>query len=92
MKWINFFIERPVTACVINIMMVVCGLLAMKGLLIDEYPRVIVPRLSVETTYRNASALTVEKEITGPIEDALAVIEGLEKLIRNLKAVKAKYI
>ena len=80
MKWINFFIKRPVTACVVNIMMVVCGLLAVGSLLVDEYPQVIVPRLSVETSYRNASALTIEKEVTGPIEDALAVVEGLETL------------
>jgi multidrug efflux pump len=80
MKWLNFFIDRPVTACVINIMMVICGLLALNGLLVDEYPHVIVPRLSVETSYRNASALAIEKEVTGPIEDALAVVEGLESL------------
>ena len=80
MKWINFFIDRPVTACVVNIMMVICGLLALNGLLVDEYPHVIVPRLSVETSYRNASALAIEKEVTGPIEDALAVVEGLESL------------
>jgi len=86
MKWLNFFIDRPVTACVINIMMVVCGLLALSGLLVDEYPQIIVPRLSVETNYRNASALTVEKEVTGPIEDALAVVEGLEAISSESKS------
>jgi multidrug efflux pump subunit AcrB len=80
MKWINFFIDRPVTAIVINLMMIVCGILAFRGLLVDEYPRIIVPKLQVETTYRNASAETVEKEVTGPIEEKLTLIEGLERL------------
>lgn len=80
MKWLNFFIDRPVTATVINAMLIVLGLLAFKGLLVDEFPVVVVPRLTVITSYRNASASTVEKEVTGPIEEALASVEGLEAL------------
>jgi multidrug efflux pump len=86
MKWLNFFIDRPVTSWVLNIMLVVCGLLAAGGILVDEYPQVIVPRLTVQTNYRNASALTVEKEVTGPIEEALAVVEGLDKLSSESKS------
>lgn len=86
MKWINFFIERPVTATVINCMLIISGLLAFRGLLVDEYPHIVVPKLSVETTYNNASTETVEKEITGPIEEKLALIEGLERISSESRA------
>jgi len=50
MKWLNFFIDRPITATVINLMMVVVGLLSIRSLLVDEYPRIIVPKLRIEPT------------------------------------------
>lgn len=80
MKWINFFIDRPVTATVINLMLVVCGILAFRGMVVDEYPRIIVPKIKVHTGYSNASAETVEKEITGPIEEAMSLVEGVETI------------
>lgn len=80
MKWLNFFIDRPVTATVVNLMLIVCGVLAFKGLLIDEYPRIVVPKIKVSTPYNNASAETVEKEITGPIEEAMALVEGVDSV------------
>ncbi len=86
MKWLNFFIDRPVTAGVINIMLIVCGLLAFRTLLLDEYPRIIVPKVKVHTRYRNASAETVEKEITTPIEEALSFVEGVESISSSSKS------
>ncbi len=86
MKWIDFFIDRPVTATIINLMLIVCGLLAFRGLLIDEYPRIVVPKLSVETSYSNASAETIEKEITSLIEEKLGLVEGLERISSESQA------
>lgn len=76
----EFFIKRPVTATILNLMLIVCGVLAFRGLSIDEYPRIIVPRVTVSTVYPNASAETVEKEVTGPIEEAMAMVEGIEQV------------
>lgn len=86
MKWLNFFIERPVTATVVNLMLIISGLLAFRGLLIDEYPSIVVPKLSVETTYNNASTETIEKEITSPIEEKLSLIEGVERITSESRA------
>lgn len=86
MKFLEFFIDRPVSATVVNVMLMLCGVLAFRGLVVDEYPKIIVPRLSVDTTYRNASAETVEKEITSLIEERLASVEGLEKISSNSRA------
>lgn len=77
---LDFFINRPVTATVLNVMLVVCGVLAFRSLTVDEYPIIIVPKIKVSTTYRNASSETVEKEITGPIEEAMSLVEGLERI------------
>lgn len=80
MKWLNFFIDRPVTASVINVMLIVCGILAFRDLMVDEYPRIVVPKVRVHTKYRNASSETIEKEITGPIEEAMSLVEGVESI------------
>src|SRR5580700_2993769 len=80
MKWTRFFIERPVTATVINVIMMLCGALAFTALNVDEYPVVIAPKLDVSASYPNASASTVEKEITEPLEGALSMVEGLESM------------
>lgn len=90
MKWLNFFIDRPITATVINLMMVVVGLLSIRSLLVDEYPRIIVPKLRIETNYRNASPETVEKEITNPLEEALALVEGLDRISSTSRAEHSK--
>lgn len=86
MRWLNFFIERPVTACVINVMLIVCGILAFRDLLVDEYPRIVVPKVKVHTRYRNASSETIEKEITSPIEDAMSLVEGVEAIESSSKS------
>ncbi len=80
MRFLDFFIERPVTAIVINLMLMVCGVLAFRGLLVDEYPRIVVPKVKIYTPYSNASAATVEKEITDPIEEAMALVEGVDSI------------
>lgn len=86
MKWIEFFIERPVTACVINVMLIIIGALSFGDLLIDEYPHIVVPQLSVTTRYHNASAQTVEKELTNIIEEAMSMVEGVESISSSSKS------
>lgn len=77
---LDFFINRPVTAAVLNIMLMVCGVLAFRSLAIDEYPNIVVPKIRVSTVYPNASSETVEKEITLPIEEAMSLVEGVERI------------
>lgn len=77
---LDFFINRPVTASVINLMLMVCGVLAFRSLSVDEYPTIVVPKVRVSTTYANASSETVEKEITGPLEEAMSLVEGVERI------------
>ena len=96
MKLLNFFIERPITATIINLMVVFAGVLSFKGLLLDEYPRIVVPKIKIHTTYRNASASTVEKEITDPLEEALSAVEGVESITSSssngLSEIRLKFL
>src|SRR5579871_2169683 len=86
MKFLDFFIDRPVTATVVNLMLIVCGVLSFKGLLVDEYPRIVVPKVKIYTPYSNASAKTVEREITDPIEEAMSLVEGVDSITSSSKS------
>jgi multidrug efflux pump len=79
--WISdISVRRPVFAAVISLMLVILGILALLRLPVREYPDVDPTVVSVNTTYRGASAEVVERKITQIIEDEIAGIAGIEKL------------
>ncbi len=80
MKVTEFFINHPVTAIIINCMIMVMGMLAFKNLEIREYPDVVLPVFSVVTHYPNAAAEVVETNITNRLESALSEVEGLDMI------------
>lgn len=80
MKLTKYFIENPVPAIILNILIVIIGLLSTQSLLVREYPEVVIPRISVDTTYPNASTELVESSITNILEDELAGVEGLDSM------------
>jgi multidrug efflux pump len=73
-------IKRPVFATVLSLAIVLLGLISYTRLSVREYPRIDEPVVSVSTTYRGASAEVVESQVTKPLEDSLAGIEGVEVL------------
>jgi len=73
-------VKRPVFATVISLMLVILGLLAASRLPIRELPNVESPVVSIDTTYRGASADVVETRITQVIEDRVAGLEGVTKI------------
>ncbi|NJD33031.1 MAG: efflux RND transporter permease subunit, partial [Gammaproteobacteria bacterium] len=80
MKLSEISVKRPVFATVISLMLVILGLLAATRLPIRELPNVESPVVSIETTYRGASADVVETKITQVIEDRVAGLEGVTKI------------
>ena len=79
--WISeFSVKRPVTAGVVNAILVIIGLLAINNIPTREYPDVDPSQISVSTTYRGASAQIVERKITKILEDELAGISGIQKI------------
>ena len=73
----RFFIERPVFAGVIAIIIVIAGLISAVLLPIAVYPEIAPPTVTVTTSYPGASAETLAKTVAAPIEEQLS---GVEKL------------
>jgi len=71
-------IRRPVFATVLSLIILLIGLISYTRLSVREYPRIDEPVVSVSVTYRGASAEVVESQVTKPLEDSLAGIEGVE--------------
>jgi multidrug efflux pump len=71
-------IKRPVFATVLSLVILLIGLISYQRLSVREYPRIDEPVVSVNTTYRGASAEVVESQVTKILEDSLAGIEGVE--------------
>ena len=71
-------VKRPVFATVLSLIILLVGLISYTRLSVREYPRIDEPVVSVQTTYRGASAEVVESQVTKPLEDSLAGIEGVE--------------
>jgi HAE1 family hydrophobic/amphiphilic exporter-1 len=73
----KFFIERPVLANVIAILMVVIGAVALMGLPVAQYPDVVPPTVQVTTRYPGASARTVIDTVALPIEQQVNGVENM---------------
>ena len=74
----KFFIDRPVFASVISIIIVIGGLLAMRFLPISQYPEIVPPEVSVSATYPGASAETIASTVAAPLEQQ---VNGVEKML-----------
>jgi multidrug efflux pump len=73
-------VRRPVFATVVSALLVILGLASLRSLPVRQYPDVDAPVVSIETSYRGASAEVVETKVTQVIEDVIAGIEGIVKL------------
>jgi multidrug efflux pump len=76
----DFSVRRPVFATVMSLALVILGLAALNILPVRQYPDIDPPVVSIETTYRGASADVVETKVTQIIEDRISGLEGIEKL------------
>jgi len=63
----KFFINRPIVAIVIAIIMVIVGVVAILGLPIAQYPNIVPPEIFINTTYVGADAQTVEQSVATPL-------------------------
>ena len=78
MKISDICIQRPVFATVLSLVVMLLGLVSYDRLQVREYPKIDEPVVTVSTTYRGASADIIESQVTKPMEDSLAGIEGVE--------------
>ena len=74
----KFFINRPIVAMVIAILMVILGLVAMSGLPIAQFPNIADPQIQVNATYPGADATTIEQSVATPIEQQMSGVDNME--------------
>ena len=74
----NFFIDRPVFAWVIAIVVMIAGAMALRVLPISQYPDIAPTTISVNATYPGASAKAVEDSVTQVIEQQMTGLDGLD--------------
>src|ERR1700688_390315 len=74
---VNFFIDRPVFAWVLAIVVMLMGALAVTTLPIAQYPSIAPPAISIQVTYPGASADTVQSTVTQVIEQQMSGIDHL---------------
>ncbi len=73
-----FFVNRPIVAMVMSIVIVLLGVVAMQRLPIAQYPEIVPPMIQVTTTFIGASATDVESSVATPLEQQ---INGVENMI-----------
>jgi multidrug efflux pump len=71
-------IRRPVLACVMSLLLVLVGLVSFKQLSLREYPRIDEPLVNVNTRLVGASSEVIESQVTKPLEDSIAGIDGVD--------------
>ena len=76
----RFFIDRPIFAWVIAIVIMLAGGLAMLTLPLEQYPNIAPTSIRVQTTYTGASAQTVEDSVTQVIEQRMTGLDGLQSM------------
>src|SRR5512136_2963301 len=74
----KFFINRPIVAMVIAILMVIVGLVAASGLPIAQFPNIVPPAIQVNAVYTGADAVTVEQSVATPIEQQMSGVDNLD--------------
>ncbi|MGL5787451.1 MAG: efflux RND transporter permease subunit [Bacteroidales bacterium] len=73
----GFFIDRPVFSWVLSIVIVVVGIIGLKLLPVDQYPKITPPVIKVSCSYPGASAMTVSQAVATPLEQQLNGTPGM---------------
>ncbi|MBD9517705.1 MULTISPECIES: efflux RND transporter permease subunit [Pseudomonadaceae] len=82
----RFFIERPVFAMVISIVILLAGLVAMRALPIAQYPEIVPPEVSVTASYPGASSQVIAETVAAPLEQEINGVEGMIYQLSNSDA------
>lgn len=80
MSLFELFVRRPVLSTVLSLLVVLIGFVSYTRLTVREYPNIDEPVVSVQTTYRGASAEIIETQLTQILENSIAGIEGIETI------------
>ncbi|MBB3381417.1 MULTISPECIES: efflux RND transporter permease subunit [Rhizobium] len=73
----RFFVDRPVFAGVLSVLIVVAGLIGLRALPISEYPEVVPPSIVVHATYPGANPTVIAETVATPLEEQINGVEGM---------------
>ncbi|MCT9809072.1 efflux RND transporter permease subunit [Acidovorax sp. Be4] len=77
MKFPRFFIDRPIVAIVLSVLMVLAGIVAFFQLPLSEYPAVTPPTVQVTASYPGANPKVIAETVAAPLEQAITGVEGM---------------
>jgi HAE1 family hydrophobic/amphiphilic exporter-1 len=77
----RFFINRPIVAMVIAILMVLVGAVSMLTLPVAQFPNIVPPEIRIQTTYVGADAQTVEQSVATPIEAQMSGVDNMNYML-----------
>ncbi|MDW5441040.1 efflux RND transporter permease subunit [Polaromonas sp. SM01] len=73
----KFFIDRPIFAGVLSLLMLIAGLVALRGLPVSEYPEVAPPSVVVRAQYPGANPKVIAETVATPLEESINGVEGM---------------
>src|SRR5258708_6299256 len=73
----KFFINRPIVAMVISILMVIVGAVTIFTLPVSQFPSIAPPEVQIQATYVGADAQTVEQSVATPIEQQMSGVDNM---------------
>lgn len=74
---VKTFINRPILAGVISVLIIILGIIALLQLPIEQFPNIAPPTVRVNATYTGANAETVQKSVIVPLEESLNGVEDM---------------
>src|SRR3954471_20600317 len=77
----RFFINRPIVAMVISILLVIVGIASMLGLPVAQFPPIVPPEIRIPTTFQGADAQTVAQSIATPIEEQMSGVDNMNYMV-----------
>ena len=74
---VKTFIDRPILAGVISVLMVLVGIIGLSRLALEQFPEIAPPTVRIMASYTGANAETVQKSVVVPLEEAINGVEGM---------------
>ena len=73
-------VQRPILTFIIFLIVIILGFVSLTRLPIDLMPEITYPTISVVTSYENVGPKEIEEQVTRPIEEAIAAVQGVEEI------------
>lgn len=90
--FVGIFIQRPVLASVLSLLVAIAGFAAMQGIEIRELPDVDRPVVTIDTTYAGATPEAMDAQVTSIIESAVAKVEGVQSISSSSSYARSRVV